>query len=663
LARSQKPLGERLVEAGLLTAEDLVRALEHQRQEGGRLGECILALELMPEGDLLRFLAAHYNTRYVATHKLAKVRISPEVLAKIPRRMAENHAILPILVDTARKVISVVMAEPQDEGLIDEVRLLAEMDEVFAYIGSRTGILAAVRKHYLGDGKAFEAIPSAVEENSGGHSLGLRRIDAEREEEVPPPPEHEEGATGVRHVIDEVHRTSLMSDNDFIETLHILVGLGETRRKDLRNHSASVARHASTVARKLGLPGRDVNHVIIAAYLHDLGKRVDHHLTLMSIQTRENLKAEAGKFHRMPTKIFETVHLPIQVNATLAHLYECFDGSGLPQGVRGDAIPLGARIIAAIDCYEDLTKNSRNVFGGQLGKREALKEMQAHSGKLFDPEVLEVLELLHSGELLRERLQGTSRRLLLVDRDAKSSGRLETQLIARGYTVETVRGSGDALTALRAGGFSLVISEVDLGGESGFALAFTARREVGREVPFIFLTAQDDQKVLQEGASVGARDILIKPVDIAALEGKISRLLAEQAALAPPEIVQGTLDELPVESVLRTIAAAKRSGALQIEGDRISATAWFDSGKVVQISCGHLDGDEAFLKLLEIQSGDFTVDPNAQPPYPTQRTDVEVLLKAAGATRKPKARDFAGLPTASGRDRKPVPITGKRGRA
>ena len=75
-----KKLGERLVEAGLVTSDSIQKALEHQKITGHRLGDCLVEIGLLQEAALLRFLAAEFQTRFVSAEKLAKARIPTEVL-------------------------------------------------------------------------------------------------------------------------------------------------------------------------------------------------------------------------------------------------------------------------------------------------------------------------------------------------------------------------------------------------------------------------------------------------------------------------------------------------------------------------------------------------------------------------------------------------------
>src|SRR5205085_1912701 len=134
---------------------------------------------------------------------------------------------------------------------------------------------------------------------------------------------------------DSLGRGGLL-ENDYLETQRVMVALLESGRPERRGHSAQLARQASLVARRMALPPRDVAYVAMAAYLHDLGKPHEHHFTVASNDHQPDWKAEAKAFARTPVHLFESVHLTGQVNAMLAQLYEAYDGSGTPQGAKGE---------------------------------------------------------------------------------------------------------------------------------------------------------------------------------------------------------------------------------------------------------------------------------------------------------------------------------------
>src|SRR6185295_10000814 len=81
----------------------------------------------------------------------------------------------------------------------------------------------------------------------------------------------------------------------------------------------------------------------------------------------------------------------------------------------GEDIAIGARILAAVDSWLDLTRNPGNAFGRLFTREQALSYMAEQAGKLFDPRVVEMLELLHSGELLRRRLESDGRQILVAE--------------------------------------------------------------------------------------------------------------------------------------------------------------------------------------------------------------------------------------------------------
>jgi HD-GYP domain-containing protein (c-di-GMP phosphodiesterase class II) len=73
----------------------------------------------------------------------------------------------------------------------------------------------------------------------------------------------------------------------------------------------------------------------------------------------------------------------------IRHHHENYDGSGYPDGLRGDAIPLGARVICVADAFDAMT--TQRPYNEPLSFKEALEEVQASKGKQFDPDVVDAL--------------------------------------------------------------------------------------------------------------------------------------------------------------------------------------------------------------------------------------------------------------------------------
>jgi response regulator RpfG family c-di-GMP phosphodiesterase len=629
-------------------------------------------------------LATEYQTRYVSAEKLSKVKIPTDVLDRVPVRMAEANGIIPIMFEPERKVMSVVMAEPQNTAVVTELRIVGGLSEVFVFVGTRTAINAAVKKHYYGDPTAFEQLenappPTPVPTEAGavadfvehasradpkGPPADALRLDATPK---PRPVSLQRAAaegravtqpgtspTSVRQAAETLQRSSLLSDNDFVETLNVLIGLLEMRRKDaFRSHSATVAKHSRTIAQRLGLGHREVSHITVAAYLHDLGKRHDRHLTLLAATAKADWRADAKRYYKAPTKLFETVHLPAEVNGILAQLYEAFDGSGMPQGVKGEAIPAGSRSIAAVDSFEDLVKNPQNVFGEVFPKARATQEVTEKSGSLFDPAVVDVMLQIHSGDILRGRLLSEGRQAIICHRDEGIRTDLRDALSKLGLLANVATSSDGVLEGIRGGEVDLIVTEANSKPTDAVTVIGLLRAEPATSgVPVILLVEKADPALADRAAGMGAVVLMPEDGDPSQIAIKAKELLgARVASGAPGRTVAGLLDEMGIEDLLRTIASAKRSGRLQVRAPGKVGEIFIDQGRVVHSIWGAIKGEAAFDLLVVLTDGDFSLDPNFLILDQEMDKDVELLLRESSVRRRRQAGNEAAakVPLAHGK--------------
>jgi response regulator RpfG family c-di-GMP phosphodiesterase len=620
-----KRLGERLIEAGLVSAEAVERALSHQKITGHRLGDCLVDLGLLPETTLLRILAAEFKTRFVSAEKLAKARIAPEVLDKVPVRMAEKMDFLPIALDPERKILSVVMAEPQNEALLKEIALVTEMNEVFAYVGMRSAIQAGIKKHYYGDPTAFAALEAgrgvqgltqdvksgAYEGSSDSRVAAIGDVSSRTSISGAGRTSSRINPTQLREALGVVRGT--VGENDFVETLNILVGLLELPRKDFRGHSAQVARQSALIARHMGVQPREVAHISIAAYLHDLGKRADRHYTLPALATKAELKSEARRYVRAPIKLFETVHLPGGVNAVLAQLYEAYDGSGVPQGVKGEEITIGARIISVVDAFFDLTRNPFNPFGRVMAKGEALDYLRSQSGVLFDPLAVDALGVLTSGELLRQRVENDGRQVFIADPDEGVRTDLVDALTRVGLVVQTALKLDGIIDAVLANEADTIVVGLGYGVGDIVALTqFVRARPESASVPVLVLGEPTDpairERIVQSGVT-GFVPLPLQPDDAAGIirAAYVDRI--EHGGVG--HVVRGNFDELDAAELAKLLGTGRKSGRLSVRSGTHEGYLQLERGRVVFAALADKKGDDAIAPLLALPRADFQFDPEA----------------------------------------------------
>ncbi|MDX6686133.1 MAG: hypothetical protein QOF86_2261, partial [Baekduia sp.] len=155
-------------------------------------------------------------------------------------------------------------------------------------------------------------------------------------------------------------------------------------------HAEQVVALAGAVARRLGIDAEDVERIAAAALLHDIGKVA----VPDSILSKPGaLNDEEWSVMRRHTVVGERILRAVPglgpVARIVRHGHERYDGTGYPDALRGDDIPLGSRIVGACDAYDAMT--SERPHRAAMGHDEAVAELVAGAGTQFDPRIVDVL--------------------------------------------------------------------------------------------------------------------------------------------------------------------------------------------------------------------------------------------------------------------------------
>jgi response regulator RpfG family c-di-GMP phosphodiesterase len=413
--------------------------------------------------------------------------------------------------------------------------------------------------------------------------------------------------------------------HDYLETLNVMVALLESERGELRNHSVQVARICRRLCERLGLKQEESDAIIMAAYLHDVGKISALHLTALNVAEYDAHRQQARKSYMTPVRIFESVRLPAEVSPILSHLYERFDGQGFPDRLSGKEICLGARLIAIVETYADLIGHNGNPFRTKLSAQEAWDVLAKYKGKVFDPGLVDVFKLVVLGDDLRAKLLADNRRALLIDPDAEETTVLELRLAEHGFEVTIARNSIDAENELAAD-FDVVISEVDIKPLNGFEL-LKKMRAAGQEVPFVFHSKNAEGDSVQRGFDLGADDFITKPAspDLVAL--KVTRVLGgAKRQKRKTGGVSGSLTEMALPDVVQILFHGRKSGKLTVTADGKKGEILFGEGMIFDAVFGEHAHEEAFYVMLRLRDGDFELDPNFRPTEQVIKVSPESLL-------------------------------------
>ncbi|WP_144985599.1 HD domain-containing phosphohydrolase [Gimesia aquarii] len=197
--------------------------------------------------------------------------------------------------------------------------------------------------------------------------------------------------TKVRERTEKVTLLNQQLKQGFIGSIRAMAQLGEMHSSDLGEHAKRVTVTTGQIGKQLGLSMDDLFQINSAALLHDLGK-IELPENLLAKPYNKLIPVEQRQVQNhviLGEKIAQMVPSLEKAAVLIRHHHEHFDGSGYPDGLKGEEIPLGSRVIFVADYYDHLANNKS---GAQPKSPEAiLKSMKEHSGTWFDPQVLSAL--------------------------------------------------------------------------------------------------------------------------------------------------------------------------------------------------------------------------------------------------------------------------------
>jgi len=179
--------------------------------------------------------------------------------------------------------------------------------------------------------------------------------------------------------------------NLHLRTIEALALAIEAKDHTTHDHLERVQVYAVEIAKEMKLPQGEMEALHAAALLHDIGKLAvpEHIISKPGRLTPEEF--EKMKIHPVVgAEILERVRFPYPVVPIVRAHHEKWDGTGYPSGLKGEDIPIGARILSAVDFLDALASDRQ--YRRALPMDEAMKRLAADSGKAFDPKVVDVLQ-------------------------------------------------------------------------------------------------------------------------------------------------------------------------------------------------------------------------------------------------------------------------------
>ncbi len=190
---------------------------------------------------------------------------------------------------------------------------------------------------------------------------------------------------------------ALRRDAERLDELCALAAIPEHHDPDAPWHVRRIAGYAAAIARGHGLSPDEVRRIELASTLHDVGKvAIPTDILLKPGKLTDEEFAVTREHCRVGRRVLAARPGPVlALGAAIAHAHhERWDGTGYPEGLAGEAVPLAARIVAVADVFDALT--TRRSYKPAIGLEQSLRIIRQEAGRHFDPALVDVLQAVFS---------------------------------------------------------------------------------------------------------------------------------------------------------------------------------------------------------------------------------------------------------------------------
>jgi HD-GYP domain-containing protein (c-di-GMP phosphodiesterase class II) len=187
---------------------------------------------------------------------------------------------------------------------------------------------------------------------------------------------------------------------NLFSTLYAFVEMIEARDPYTKQHSASVSGYAVSIARENGCSPEEIAKLDISGNLHDIGKiGIPDSILLKPGQLTDDEYEIIKKHPVIGSNIIGHLGMWTDEQGIIRHHHERFDGTGYPDGLKGEEIPLLARILSVADVYDALITD--RSYRQRMSNKVAAEMIKENAGSQFDPKIVDIFSTLYSKGLLR----------------------------------------------------------------------------------------------------------------------------------------------------------------------------------------------------------------------------------------------------------------------
>jgi len=305
----------------------------------------------------------------------------------------------------------------------------------------------------------------------------------------------------------------------FLGAMQSLVFAVEARDGYTAGHSRRVTEIAVCIGKKLGLSDEELDNLYWGSLLHDIGKVAVNPAIVNKAGKLTPAEYEHIMTHpAISASIMQPVVRSEEITQIIEHHHARYDGGGLNQRVKGNNIPLLARIVSLADAYDAMT--SSRPYRAALSRKHALAEIIREAGKQFDPLIANVFVEMSEADITQEK------QAILIADDEPSLRLLLKSVLSSDYVVLEASDGQEAVDMTRKQKPALVVLDIFMPNKDGVQACYEIKAESAtRDIPVIMLTAIDHELNRKLCTEMGAEQYLTKPFRPQELRDVIAELL------------------------------------------------------------------------------------------------------------------------------------------
>lgn len=329
-------------------------------------------------------------------------------------------------------------------------------------------------------------------------------------------------------IIDENKRLEELQqyqENLSSQLIDVLCSTVEAKDQYTRGHSQRVAQYAREIMYRMGGDEKILQEVYYIGLLHDVGKiSIDDSIINKKGRLTEE-EYEQIKLHTVAGyQILKHVDVIPDLAIGARWHHERYDGTGYPNGLAGDNIPLIARIISVADAYDAMTSNrSYHKIMPQSVVRE---EISRGMGRQFDPAIARIMLEMIDEDIQYDMKQSNQNKvvsILLIDDDAVAHKLVQYSLLSENYSLSSAYGGREGIEMLQESKYDLCLLDMEMPDVNGFEVLKWIRKN-NQKIKVIFITAERNIEVIRRSEELGADDYITKPINPKILKESIKSL-------------------------------------------------------------------------------------------------------------------------------------------